>query len=88
MILKIKTDYNSWKYVESSSFYITKGDFGNFKVGCDEYIFRPEINIKESSVVTWIQFSNSPDNKNLQSIMTNCLCFLLNDSGKTVDRIM
>ena len=83
MILKIKVDNTTWCYLEGMEIYVQEILWKNLHDNTVQWFFDKS----EDDENEKIKYINIIDSKNGKVIATNKVCFLLNENGKTIERI-
>ena len=93
MIVKIKTEYISgegWSYFECSIAHAVKKN-GIVKeiVGLGENVilWKGNKNPEENDRINYTRISLETEKSHLRTIITDAVCYLLNDQGKTIDKL-
>lgn len=97
MIVKIKSEKDTWSYFEGDKIDIRKEDLSNTNANAysDTLTYlRPDtkINVKLNCACgkehnNGISIYVMKEHSDIVSILTNCTTYLLNDQGKTVDKL-
>lgn len=89
MLVKIKNTDETWNYFEGDSIiphvYGNKEGTGTVAAHCDDTLYCINPN-KEGNIV--ISFYMTKDKKVVHRVNTNQPTYLLNDNGKTIDKLI
>lgn len=86
MIIKVRNDVNSWSYFECDVIHSKYGTIERIRPEeGDVIVLLENKNIKNDVVVSLLNLETKESH--LRTILTDRVCYVLNNEGKTIDKI-
>ncbi len=85
MIVKIKNGKDSWSYFECEIIHSKYRAFGKVEGQGDMVILLENKELKKDVVVKLLNLETNKSH--LRTILTDRVCYVLNNEGKTIDKI-
>lgn len=91
MIVKVKNDEYSWSYFEGDNIVTHKfqeKDYNLWKVPDNILVFVKSGGARKGEEMTFLRVTVQKENKVISQFLTNKPSYLMNDLGKTIDKLI